>query len=106
MTPHLRRSRIAKALTDRSDGETGFDSAEDRLDKIRVAVVLTGDQAKTAAAQAAALTAVSTSFKCFGSATLVAARGTRLIKPATSSASRPLMKTTLWRLWLVLLAIR
>lgn len=81
MTPHLRRSRIAKALTDRSDGETGFDSAEDRLDKVRVAVVLTGDQAKTAAAQAAALTAVSTSFKCFGSATLVAARGTRLTKP-------------------------
>lgn len=81
MTPHLKRSRIAKALTDRAGGKTGFDAAEDRLGKVRVAVVLMPDQAKTAAGQAAALTVVATSVKCFGSATLVAARRTRIVKP-------------------------
>lgn len=81
MMPHLKRSRITKALTDRAGAETDFDAAEDRLGKVRVTVVLGDDQARTPAGQAAALTAISTSFKCFSGATLVTAAGTRLVKP-------------------------
>lgn len=78
--PHQRRSRVAKALIDRPNGETDFKSAEQRLANIHVSVVLEGAAAKTAAGQAAALTAVSTSFKCFGSVTLVGPGKTKLLK--------------------------
>jgi hypothetical protein len=71
MTDHLAQSRITKALTDRRNGETSFDAAEERLKNVRVAIMLMADQAGTAAGQAAALTAINTSFKCFGNATLV-----------------------------------
>jgi len=49
----LTRSRIVKALTDRGDGGVGYDAAETRLSKIRIAIVLGADQAGTAAGQAA-----------------------------------------------------
>ena len=80
MTPHLKQSRIAKALTDRTSGEVSFDAAEARLNKIRVTVVLGPDQARTAAGQAAALTAVNASFKCFGNVALVTDPHIRLMK--------------------------
>src|SRR5580700_7766130 len=72
MTDHLKLSRIAKALTDRSNGAASFSAAEVRLNAVNVAVVLGATQAATAAGQAAALTALNTAFKCFGGATLVA----------------------------------
>lgn len=81
MIPHLKQSRIAKAIVDGAVDETDFDAAEERLAKVRVAVVLTDDQAKTAAGQAAALTAVSISFKCFGSVVFVAKATTELVRP-------------------------
>lgn len=71
MADHLKLSRIAKALTDRTNGAATFDQAEQRLTMVRVAILLMADQATTAAGQAAALTAVNASFKCFGNVTLV-----------------------------------
>lgn len=81
MTAHLRRSRIAKVLTDKPGAETEFPAAEARLAAVKVAVVLTPDQVKTAAGQAAALTAIVTACKCFGSAALVANPEQRLVRP-------------------------
>jgi hypothetical protein len=72
MKDHLKQSRIAKALTDRANGAASFDAAERRLNSVRIAIVLTPNQAATAAGQAAALTAVNAGFKCFGNVTLVA----------------------------------
>lgn len=79
MTDHLKQSRIAKALTDRSNGATSFDEAEARLKSVRVAIVLMPDQVTTAAGQAAALTAVNTSVKCFGSVTFIGGSGVALV---------------------------
>src|SRR4051794_22814935 len=87
MIPHLTRSRIVKALTDRGDGGVGYDAAEARLAAIRVAIVLGADQARTAAGQAAALTAVATSCKCFGHAVLVADAATKLLRTLPMGAS-------------------
>jgi len=78
---HIKRSRITKALTDRPDEDTGFDVAEARLAGVRVAVVVLPDYAGTAAGQAAALTAVATSFKCFGNVVLCAQRDVNMVKP-------------------------
>ena len=81
MNDHLKRSRITKALTDRRQGLT-FPEAEARLDSVRPAVELGEDQARTPAGQAAALTAVATAYKCFGSVVLVTpAAEARLIHP-------------------------
>jgi hypothetical protein len=80
MTAHLKHSRITKALTDRLGGAASFPEAEENLNKVRVAIVLAPDQARTAAGQAAALTAIATSCKCFGSATLVAEPESKLVK--------------------------
>jgi hypothetical protein len=71
MTDHLKQSRIAKALTDRVNGSASFAAAEERLNSVRVTIVLLPDQAATEAGQAAALTAINTSSKCFGNVTLV-----------------------------------
>jgi hypothetical protein len=79
MTDHLKLSRIAKALTDRSNGAVSFDAAEERLNAVRVAVLLGANQSATAAGQAAALTAVNASSKCFGTVTLVAQEPTPLV---------------------------
>lgn len=79
MTDHLKHSRIAKALTDRSNGAASFEEAEARLKDVRVAVMLMPNQATTAAGQAAALTAVNTCVKCFGNATLVGGSGVALL---------------------------
>jgi hypothetical protein len=81
LTAHLKQSRITKALTDRPNGARSFSAAEQRLSEIRVAIALMPDQAATAAGQAAALTAVNTSVKCFGSATLVGDSRAPLVKP-------------------------
>jgi hypothetical protein len=71
MKQHIKRSRITKALTDRENGPSSFPAAEGRLNLVRVAIMLALDQAGTGAGQAAALTAINVSFKCFGNATLV-----------------------------------
>src|SRR5580658_359704 len=81
MTPHLKRSRIAKALTDRREGGIGYDDAETRLAATRIAIVLGAGQSLTAAGQAAALTAAVTACKCFGQAVLVAKPKARLVRP-------------------------
>lgn len=71
MTPHLRRSRVTKALTDAGIARS-FPEAEARLDAVHPCVVLGDAAARTPAGQAAALTAVATAYKCFGRVTLVA----------------------------------
>jgi hypothetical protein len=65
-----KRSRVTKALIE-SGAATSFDAAEARLDSVEVCVCLGADQANTPAGQAAALTAVAASFKCFGRVTFV-----------------------------------
>lgn len=69
MTPHLRRSRVTKALTD-SGLAASFPDAEARLDAVETCVLLGDRQAATPAGQAAALTAIATAYKCFGGVTL------------------------------------
>jgi hypothetical protein len=56
MIPHLKESRITKALADRITGGVAFDVAENRLAAVRLAVVMRETRVN-AAAQAAALTA-------------------------------------------------
>lgn len=80
MTIHLRRSRIAKALTDSPDG-LEFPQAESELASIHVGVVLGLNQLRTAAGQAAALTAIATAMKCFQKATLILEGDADLIRP-------------------------
>lgn len=70
MTPHLRRSRVLKAIVD-GGRASSFDEAEARLDAVNLCVGLRADQAATPAGQAAALTAIVTARKCFGRVTLV-----------------------------------
>lgn len=66
MTPYLRRSRITKAIVDRAQAGMDFAAAEQRLSAVRVAVIVDPVQGLTPAGQAAALTAVATSMRCFG----------------------------------------
>jgi hypothetical protein len=80
MADYWRRSRITKALTDGARAGS-FAEAEARLDAVRVAVVLGGDQMNTRAGQAAALTAVATARKCFGRVTLVMQGDAMLLAP-------------------------
>jgi hypothetical protein len=87
MIPHLKRSRILKALTDRHEGGVSYDDAEARLAKSRVAIVLGASQAATAAGQAAAVTAAVTACKCFGRAALVADPATELLRPLRAGAT-------------------
>lgn len=70
MTPHLRRSRVSKALTD-AGLAASFEEAEARLDSVEVCVELGAEAARTPAGQAAALTALVTAVRCFGRATFV-----------------------------------
>lgn len=81
MTAHLRHSRIAKALVDRMADAMSFAASEQHLRATKVAIVLGGGVAATPAAQAAALTAMTTAVKCFGSAVIVADGATPLTKP-------------------------
>ncbi len=69
MIPHLRRSRVTKALTD-SGLAASFADAEARLDAVDACILLGDQQAATPAGQAAALTAIATAYKCFGRVTL------------------------------------
>jgi hypothetical protein len=71
MIDHLKHSRVSKALTDRANGAGSFAEAEARLQATRITVILAPDQAATAAGQAAALTIMNTSFKCFQNVALV-----------------------------------
>lgn len=79
MNPHWRRSRITKALTDMQEVE--FGEAEQRLAAVRLAVAISREQAKTAAGQAAALTAIATALKCFGPTQLVLGNDEPLLHP-------------------------
>jgi hypothetical protein len=69
--PHLARSRIAKAMTDIAGSETDFEQAATTLDAVLVAVSISPEHAATPGGQAAVLTIVATSCKCFGNAVLV-----------------------------------
>ncbi len=80
MADFWKRSRITKALTDGARAGS-FAEAEARLDAIRVAVVVGGNQMNTRAGQAAALTAVATAHKCFGQVTLVMEGDAALLAP-------------------------
>lgn len=71
MMPHLRRSRITKVITDAAGSKRDFDQATAALDAVHVAVIIDRKVIASAAAQAAAVTAVNTAVKCFGRATLV-----------------------------------
>jgi hypothetical protein len=75
---HLRRSRVAKALTDTGIAAS-FPEAETRLDAVHICVVVGDAVARTRAGQAAALTAVDTAFKCFGRVTVAMATDAPLL---------------------------
>ena len=68
--PHLKRSRIIKTLTDRADS-IDHEKAENVFASVRLAVIVTPDAARTAAGQAAILTAVATGMKCFERVALI-----------------------------------
>jgi hypothetical protein len=92
--PHLKRSRIVKTLTDRADS-IDYEIAEARFSGVRLAMVVSPDAARTAAGQAATLTAVATAMKCFERVALVGdlAVSLRYIVPlgeAIDSAARTL----------------
>lgn len=74
MIDHYRRSRVTKALTD-SDRAQSFVEAEARLDAVSPAIAVGRDVSLTPAGQWAALTALATSIKCFGRATLMIDEG-------------------------------
>lgn len=81
MSDHLKLSRITKALTDGANGSASFEEAEGRLSQVHVVTVLSPEQIETPAGQAAALTAVNTSFKCFGRTTVVMDPRVPLVRP-------------------------
>lgn len=62
--PHLKRSRIAKTMTDRADS-IDYEAAEQRLSNVSLSIVVSAEAASSVAGQAAALTAVATGMKCF-----------------------------------------
>lgn len=64
-----RKSRITKALTDAGLVQS-FAEANARLQQVAFGVALGDDQRQTPAGQAACLTALATSIKCFGKASL------------------------------------
>ncbi|MGG7579590.1 hypothetical protein [Rhizobium sp. Nf11,1] len=68
---HLRRSRIVKAITDVAGSDKDFEQADIILNRILPTIKIDRELAVTAAGQAAVLTALTTSIKCFGSANLV-----------------------------------
>ncbi|MET3267307.1 hypothetical protein ABIF38_008813 [Bradyrhizobium japonicum] len=78
MTKFWKRSRITKAFADASQVES-FAEAEALLDSVRLEIVVGDDQIETPAGQAAALTAVATGKKCFGSVNIVAAKDAALV---------------------------
>jgi hypothetical protein len=80
MTAHLKHSRIAKVLVDRSNDAMSFAASEQHLRATKVAIVLGAGIAARPAAQAAALTAMTTAVKCFGSAVIIADAETPLVK--------------------------
>lgn len=79
MTAFLKRSRVLKAITD--DSDLDFESAEKKLANARVVVLVDEAASRTAAGQAATLTAIATTMKCFGQCDLVAERDTPLTWP-------------------------
>lgn len=81
MSDHLKKSRITKALTDGATASASFEEAEARLSQVHVAMLLSPEQIATPAGQAAALTVVNTSFKCFGRVTVVMDPRTPLVRP-------------------------
>ncbi|WP_296710702.1 hypothetical protein [Rhodoblastus sp.] len=87
MTAHLRHSRIAKALTDRKSNALSFTASEALLRATRVAIVVGDGTGASPAAQAAALTAMATAVKCFGSAVIVVDGTTPLTKPMRCGAT-------------------
>ena len=80
MDDYWRRSRITKALTDGARVGS-FKEAEARLNAVRVAVVLDAEQMNSRAGQAAVLTAVATTRKCFGRVVLVMEGDATLLSP-------------------------
>lgn len=87
MTAHLKHSRIAKVLVDRTKDPMSFAASEQHLRATKVAIVLGAGIAARPAAQAAALTAITTAVKCFGSAVIVADGATPLVKPMRCGAT-------------------
>jgi hypothetical protein len=87
MNVHLKHSRIAKTLVDRLAGAMSFEDSEAFLRATKVAIFLDGAIATSPAAQAAALTAMTTAVKCFGSAVIVADATTPLLKPLRYGAT-------------------
>lgn len=87
MTVHLKHSRIAKALTDRKSNALSFPASEALLQATKVAIVVGDSVGASPAAQAAALTAMATAVKCFGSAVIVVEGTTPLTKPMRCGAT-------------------
>ncbi len=72
MNAYVARSRVTKALTD-GHLASSFAAAEARLDSVHVCVIVGPKAVTSRAGQTAALTALATTMKCFGSAELVCA---------------------------------
>ena len=78
------RSRIRAALV--NSGRYSFEEADDRLSRSQLSVHLDDDTAKTAAGQAAFLTAVVTGVRCFGEVNVQGALGGGLLVPVPLEA--------------------
>lgn len=72
-------SRILKAVTDNS--EVPFDEARQKLQSVKLAVVVAASAARTAAGAACLLTAVNAAGRTFGTVTVVGARGVEAQRP-------------------------
>ena len=75
-----RRSRITKAIVD-SGTVSDFDLGEALLKAVSLVIVVDNNVARTAAGQAALLTAVATSFRCFEHVAVFCDPDTSLIRP-------------------------
>ena len=87
MTIHLKHSRIAKVFVDRTTDAMSFETSEQFLRSTKVAILLDASLGDSPAAQAAALTAMTTAVKCFGTAVLVADGATALAKKLRCGAT-------------------
>lgn len=81
----LEKSRILKAITDGQDVD--FDDAGYMLSRVAVAVLIDSSICTTASAQAAVLTAVATSVKCFGRCYVVGSEDIPLAVPFPGSVT-------------------
>lgn len=85
MTEYWKHSRILKAVTD--DSEVPFDEAQQKLQSVRLTVVVAADAGRTAAATACLLTVVNAASRTFGPVTVVVPEGMETQRPFLEAGS-------------------